>query len=54
MPDHIYLVLSVPPKYSIAMVMGYLNGKSAFHINRQLQAVKHGFTGNTFGPAITA
>jgi putative transposase len=48
MPDHIYLVLSVPPKYSIAMVMGYLKGKSAFHIHRQLQGVKQGFTGKHF------
>jgi putative transposase len=27
MPDHIHLVLSVPPKYSIAMVVGYLKGR---------------------------
>jgi len=48
MPDHIQLVLSVPPKYSIAMVMGYLKGKSAIHIHRQLQGVKQGFTGKHF------
>ena len=48
MPDHIHLVLSVPPKYSIAMVMGYLKGKSAIHIHRQLQGVKQGFTGKHF------
>ncbi len=29
MPDHIQLVLSIPPKYSVAMVVGYLKGKSA-------------------------
>jgi putative transposase len=48
MPDHIHLVLSVPPKYSIAMVMGYLKGKSAIHLHRQLQGVKQGFTGKHF------
>jgi putative transposase len=48
MPDHIHLVLSVPPKYRIAMVMGYLKGKSAIHIHRQLQGVKQGFTGKHF------
>jgi len=48
MPDHIHLVLSVPPKYSIAMVMGYLKGKSAIHIHRRLQGVKQGFTGKHF------
>jgi putative transposase len=36
MPDHIHLVLSVPPKYSIAMVLGYLKGKSAIHIHRTI------------------
>jgi putative transposase len=41
-------VLSVPPKYSIAMVMGYLKGKSAIHIHRQLQGVRQGFTGKHF------
>ena len=47
-PDHIHLVLSVPPKYSIAMVIGYLKGKSAIQIHRQLQGVKKGFTGKHF------
>ena len=36
MPDHIHLCLSVPPKYSIAYVVGFLKGKSAVRIHRQL------------------
>jgi len=48
MPDHIHLVLSVPPKLSIAMVLGYLKGKSAIHIHRQLEGVNRGFTGRHF------
>jgi len=48
MPDHIHLVLSVPPKYSIAMFIGYLKGKSAIQLHRQLQGVKKGFTGKHF------
>jgi len=47
-PDHIHLVLSIPPKYSIAMVIGYLKGKSAIQIHRKLQGVKKGFTGKHF------
>lgn len=47
-PDHIHLVLSVPPKFSIAMFVGYLKGKSAIQIHRQLQGVKKGFTGKHF------
>lgn len=48
MPDHIHLVLSVPPKYSLAMVVGYLKGKSAIQLHRQLLGVKQGFTGKHF------
>lgn len=33
MPDHIYMVLSVPPKYSIAMIIRYLKSKSAIRIH---------------------
>ena len=29
MPDHVHMLLSVPPKYSIAFTIGYLKGKSA-------------------------
>ena len=36
MPDHIHMLLSVPPKYSIAMTLGYLKGKSAVRIHREL------------------
>ena len=32
MSDHVYLLLSIPPKYSISSVMGYLKGKSAIMI----------------------
>jgi putative transposase len=48
MPDHNHLVLSVPPKLSIAMVLAYLKGKSAIHIHRQLEGVNRGFTGKRF------
>ena len=48
MPDHIHLVLSVPPKYSIAMLLGYLKGKSAIQIHRKVHGIKQGFTGRHF------
>ena len=32
MPDHVHMLLSIPPKYSIAMTLGYLKGKSAIRI----------------------
>jgi putative transposase len=40
-PDHIHLVLSVPPKYSISEVIGFLKGKSAIKIfDRHLELKK--------------
>ncbi|WP_085439992.1 IS200/IS605 family transposase [Magnetofaba australis] len=48
MKDHVHLVLSVPPKFSIAMVVGYLKGKSAIHIHRRAHGLKQGFTGKHF------
>ena len=36
MPDHIHMCLSVPPKFSIAFVIGFLKGKSAVRIHREI------------------
>ncbi len=36
MPDHVHMCLRVPPKFSIAMVIGFLKGKSAVRIHRCL------------------
>ena len=36
MPDHIHMCLSVPPKYSIAFAIGFIKGKSAVRIHRQV------------------
>ncbi len=36
MPDHIHLCLSIPPKYSVAFVVGFLKGKSTVRIHREL------------------
>src|SRR6056297_3936238 len=35
-PDHVHMLLSIPPKYSVAMTMGFLKGKSAIRIHREL------------------
>ena len=36
MPDHVHLCLSIPPKYSVAHTIGFLKGKSAVRIHREL------------------
>ena len=35
-PDHIHLCLSIPPKYSVSHTVGFLKGKSAVRIHREL------------------
>ena len=36
MPDHIHLCLSIPPKYSVAYTVGFLKGKGAVRIHREV------------------
>ena len=48
MPDHIHMLLSVPPKYSVAMTIGYLKSKSAIRIHRQLLKTKGTLFGRSF------
>ena len=33
-PDHIHMLISIPPKYLVAQIVGYIKGKSAIHIAR--------------------
>jgi len=46
--DHIHLLLSIPPKYSVANTVGFLKGKSAIRINRDLGKVKGSLYGRAF------
>ena len=48
MADHVHMLLSVSPKYSIAMTMGYLKGKSAVRIHRELLKTKGTLFGRGF------
>ena len=32
MPDHVHLLLSIPPQYSVSQIMGYIKGKSSLEI----------------------
>ena len=34
MPDHVHMMISIPPKYSVSQVVGYIKGKSAIHLAR--------------------
>ena len=48
MPDHVHMLLSVPPKYSVAQVVGFIKGKSAIWIARNIVGKSRNFTGQNF------
>jgi putative transposase len=48
MQDHVHMLLSIPPKYSISNVIGYIKGKSAIHIARTYRGKQRNFTGESF------
>ena len=48
MPDHIHMLLSIPPKFSVAMTIGYLKSKSAIRVHRQLLKMKGTLFGRSF------
>jgi putative transposase len=45
--DHVHVLLSIPPKYSVAQVVGYVKGKSAIWIART-QGRSRNFVGQNF------
>ncbi|MCL4552550.1 MAG: IS200/IS605 family transposase [Candidatus Marsarchaeota archaeon] len=47
-PDHVHMVISIPPKHSVAQVIGYIKGKSAIHIARTYAGKKKNFAGEQF------
>ena len=47
MQDHIHMCISIPPKYSVSHVIGFIKGKSAIAIARQFGR-RRNFTGESF------
>ena len=48
MVDHVHMLISIPPKYSVAQVIGYIKGKSTIHIARNYLGHRRNFTGRHF------
>ena len=46
--DHVHMLISIPPKYAVAQVIGYIKGKSAIHIARTFGGRRRNFTGQHF------
>ena len=47
-PDHIHMLISIPPKYSVAQVVGFMKGKSAIHIARVYLGQRKNYNGMHF------
>ncbi len=48
MPDHVHMMISIPPKHAVSQVIGYIKGKSAIHIARRYSERKRNFVGQHF------
>lgn len=48
MPDHVHMLLKIPPKYAVSQVVGYIKGKSAIHLARVYAERRKNFVGQHF------
>ncbi len=48
MSDHVHMMISIPPKYAVSQVVGYIKGKSAIHIARAYLGRKKNYVGQHF------
>ena len=48
MPDPVHMLVSIPPKYAVSEVVGYIKGKSVIHLSRVYGERKQNFTGEHF------
>lgn len=48
MPDHVHMMISIPPKYAVSQVVGFIKGKSAIHIARVYAGRKRNYVGQNF------
>ena len=48
MPDHVHMLIAIPPKYAVSQVVGCIKGKSALHLARVYGERRRNFTGQHF------
>jgi putative transposase len=48
MPDHVHMLLSIPPKHAVSQVVGFIKGKSAIHLARVYGEQRRNFVGQHF------
>ena len=48
MPDHVHMMIAIPPKYAVSRVVGFIKGKSAIHLARSYAERSRNFVGQHF------
>ena len=48
MPDHVHIMIAIPPKYVVSQVVGFIKGKSAIYLARVYGERKRNFVGQHF------
>ena len=48
LPDHVHMLVAIPPKYAVSQVIGYIKGKSAIYIARNFAGRRQNFVGQHF------
>jgi putative transposase len=48
MPDHVHMLISITPKYSVAQIIGYMKGKSSIWIAQNVERKMRNFMGHKF------
>ena len=48
MPDHVHMMISIPPKFAVSQVVGYIKGKTAIHLARTYAKNRRNFVGQHF------
>ncbi len=48
MSDHVHLMISIPPKYAVSQVIGFIKGKSAIQIARRFSGKQRSYSGQSF------
>lgn len=48
MPDHVHMMLSIPPKHAVSQVVGHIKGKSAIHVARVWSGRRSNYVGQHF------
>jgi putative transposase len=54
MSDHVHMMISIPPKYAVSQVVGFIKRRSAIHLARVYGEQRRNFVGQSFCPGISS